>query len=100
MKKIIISAMMALFLIGCASAADPPPEEIPAWMKKELEGIKKSIKEGRENLDPNAKRPPIKKGKTAPKADPNKVYNVDVGDSFSEGPKDAKVTIIEWMDFQ
>ena len=35
-----------------------------------------------------------------PKADPNKVYNVEIGDSFTMGPKDAKVTIIEWMDFQ
>jgi len=35
-----------------------------------------------------------------PKADPNKVYNVEIGDSFTIGPKNAKVTIIEWMDFQ
>ena len=35
-----------------------------------------------------------------PKADPNKVYNVEIGDSFSMGPKDAKVTIIKWTDFQ
>ena len=33
-------------------------------------------------------------------ADPNKVYNIEVGDSFVKGKKDAKVTIIEWMDFQ
>ena len=35
-----------------------------------------------------------------PKADPNKVYNVEIGDSFTIGPKNAKVTIVEWMDFQ
>ena len=35
-----------------------------------------------------------------PQADPNKVYNIEIGDSFTIGPKDAKVTIIEWMDFQ
>ncbi len=35
-----------------------------------------------------------------PQADPNKVYNVEIGDSFTIGPKNAKVTIIEWMDFQ
>lgn len=35
-----------------------------------------------------------------PKADPNKVYNVAVGNSFVKGKPDAKVTIIEWMDFQ
>ena len=35
-----------------------------------------------------------------PQADPNQVYNVEIGDSFTIGPKNAKVTIIEWMDFQ
>jgi len=35
-----------------------------------------------------------------PQADPNKVYNIEIGDSFTMGPKNAKVTIIEWMDFQ
>ena len=38
--------------------------------------------------------------KKPPQADPNKVYNVEIGDSFTIGPKNAKVTIIEWMDFQ
>ena len=41
----------------------------------------------------NKKQPP-------PQADPNKVYNVEIGDSFTIGPKNAKVTIVEWMDFQ
>ena len=35
-----------------------------------------------------------------PQADPNKVYNIEIGDSFTMGPKNAKITIIEWMDFQ
>ena len=38
--------------------------------------------------------------KEPPKADPNKVYNIPIGDSFSKGPDDAAVTIIEWSDFQ
>jgi hypothetical protein len=35
-----------------------------------------------------------------PKADPNKVYNIEIGDSFTMGPDNAKVTMIEWTDFQ
>ena len=30
----------------------------------------------------------------------NKVYDIEIGDSFTLGPDDAKVTIIEWADFQ
>ena len=40
------------------------------------------------------------KKKQPPQTDPNKVYNIEIGDSFTMGPKNAKVTIVEWMDFQ
>jgi len=33
-------------------------------------------------------------------ADPSKVYKVPVGDSYFKGPKNAKVTIVMWSDFQ
>ena len=48
----------------------------------------------------NNNRPADNKKKQPPQADPNKVYNIPIGDSFSKGPKDAAVTIIEWSDFQ
>ena len=35
-----------------------------------------------------------------PKADPNKVYDIAIGNSIVLGKKDASVTIIEWTDFQ
>lgn len=31
---------------------------------------------------------------------PEKVFDIPVSGSFTIGPDDAKVTIIEWMDFQ
>ena len=34
-----------------------------------------------------------------PKLDPNKVYSVKIGNSFVQGNKNAKVTIIEWADY-
>ena len=34
-----------------------------------------------------------------PQADPNKVYSVEIGNSFVQGNKNAKVTIIEWGDY-
>ena len=40
------------------------------------------------------------KRKERPKEDPNKVYNVPAGTSYFKGGKDAKVTIIEFSEFQ
>ena len=48
----------------------------------------------------NKNKPADNKKKQPPQADPNKVYNVPIGDSFSKGPDNAAVTIIEWSDFQ
>ena len=65
---------------------------------KKIASLEKSVA----NLAIAGKNKPAdaNKKQQPPKADPNKVYNVEIGDSFTMGPKDAKVTIIEWMDFQ
>ena len=66
---------------------------------KKIASLEKSIA----NLAVASKNKPAannNKKQQPPQADPNKVYNVEIGDSFTIGPKNAKVTIIEWMDFQ
>ena len=65
---------------------------------EKIDTLEKSIA----NLAVASKNKPAadNKKQQPPKADPNKVYNVEIGDSFSMGPKDAKVTIIKWTDFQ
>ena len=64
---------------------------------KKIEAMDKSIA----NLAVASKNKPAdNKKQQPPQADPNKVYNVEIGDSFTIGPKNAKVTLIEWMDFQ
>ena len=65
---------------------------------KKMGSLEKTVK----NLELASKnQPPNKNNKQPPpQADPNKVYNIPIGDSFSKGPKDATVTIIEWSDFQ
>jgi protein-disulfide isomerase len=35
-----------------------------------------------------------------PQIDPNKVYNIALNDSAIRGPKNAKVTLVEFSDFQ
>jgi len=49
------------------------------------------------NLAIASKNQPANKQK--PKADPNKVYSVQIGNSFFQGNKNAKVTIVEWADY-
>ena len=38
--------------------------------------------------------------KQPPKADPNKVYDIAIGNSVIEGDPNAPITIVEWMDYQ
>src|SRR4030095_8793010 len=35
-----------------------------------------------------------------PQIDPNKVYTIPVGDTATEGPKDAKIVVVEFSDYQ
>ena len=65
---------------------------------QKIESLEKGQQGLRKNLAANTKTDPKKDNK--PKADPNKVYNIPIGDSVSKGPADAAVTIIEWSDFQ
>ena len=66
-------------------------------MDKAMNNMDKSIK----NLSlASNKKPADNKKQQPPQADPNKVYNVPIGDSYTEGPANAAVTIIEWSDFQ
>ena len=54
------------------------------------------------NNQTKVKPPPDKKKKKPepPKTDPNKVYDVAIGNSVVLGNLNAKVTIVEWTDFQ
>ena len=92
-------------LISCNTANNSGLEQTVNEVKdsqqvilKKIESLEKSIA----NLAVASKNKPAANNKKQepPKADPNKVYNVEIGDSFSMGPKDAKVTIIKWTDFQ
>ena len=92
-------------LISCNTANNSGLEQTINEVKdgqqvilKKIASLEKSVA----NLAVASKNKPAadNKKQQPPKADPNKVYNVEIGDSFTIGPKNAKVTIIEWMDFQ
>jgi len=96
----------SVLLVSCNtadnSAIEQKIDEIGDNQKillKKMDTMDKSIK----NLklaSANNNKPPNNKKDQPPKADPNKVYNIPIGDSVSKGPEDAAVTIIEWSDFQ
>ena len=108
----IKSRVINLFIIGLAGAliscsiennenSDQAINELKDGQQvilKKIASLEKSVA----NLAVASKNKPAadNKKQQPPKADPNKVYNIEIGDSFTIGPKDAKVTIIEWMDFQ
>ena len=91
-------------LISCNTANNSGMEQTMNEIKdnqnlilKKIESMDKSIA----NLALASKNKPAdNKKQQPPQADPNKVYNVEIGDSFTIGSKNAKVTLIEWMDFQ
>ena len=58
-------------------------------MKKTLAALNKPAPQAKDN-----------KKKQQPKADPNKVYDIAIGNSIIEGDPNAPITIIEWMDYQ
>ena len=94
---------IAGLLISCNTANNSGMEQAINEIKdnqkvilKKIESLDKSIA----NLALASKNKPADKKQQPPQADPNKVYNVEIGDSFTIGPKNAKVTLIEWMDFQ
>ena len=66
-------------------------------LEKGQQSLKKDFAISSKNSKPST---PKKDTPKKAQSDPNKVYNVAVGNSVVFGNKDAKVTITEWMDFQ
>jgi len=87
--KPVVSVVGLAALAACQGGSDI--EELKKGQKDilaKLDGLDKQMKAGA----PAAARPKM--------PDPNKVYNIPVADSFVRGPKTAKVTIVEFSDFQ
>jgi protein-disulfide isomerase len=91
--RMFLSALVALALVapGCAQKSDI--EAVQTTQKEilaKLEKIEKDI----------AARPAAPAAAQRPQIDPNKVYQIPVGNSAVRGPKDAPVTITMFSDFQ
>lgn len=85
-------------LIACTVETDSGPDGL-----KELREGQKAILERIENIEKTQKELLASWQKTSPKrpaVDYNKVYDIKVGQSPVRGAKEAKITLIEFSDFQ
>jgi len=92
-NRTFITAVLALALAapGCAQKSDI--DAVQATQKEilaKLEKLEKDI----------AAKPAAPAAAQRPQVDPNKVYEIPVGNSAVRGPKDAPVTIVMFSDFQ
>jgi protein-disulfide isomerase len=93
MKSLSLLAVGLVAFMACGGATPADVEEIKKSQKEildKLASLEKTVKEA-----PRAPTPPAR-----PQIDPNKVYDLPVGNSAVRGPKTAKVTITEFADYQ
>ena len=101
--KLIVTCAAGL-LISCNTSNNSGLEKTINDLKDGQQVILKKIAALETSMNnlalANKNKPADNKRQQPPQADPNKVYNIPIGDSFTKGPEDAAVTIIEWSDFQ
>jgi protein-disulfide isomerase len=96
-SRTMTAAMLALALAlpGCAQKSDI--EAVQATQKEILAKLEKIEKDQATIL---ARGGGAGAAAARPQIDPNKVYEIPVGNSYVRGPKDAPVTIVMFSDFQ
>jgi protein-disulfide isomerase len=91
-RRVLLLGVATLAACG-GSASDI--EELKKGQKDilaKLDGVEKTVQQLKAQPQPAAAQ--------RPQLDPNKVYPIPVGDSPVRGPRQAKVTITEFSDFQ
>lgn len=93
-----VAGALALSLLGAAGSARASDlDEIKETQKKILERLDAQDKVLKDILQKLEARP---QASGRPQIDPNKVYTIPVGTSPIRGPKGAKVTMVEFSDYQ
>ena len=125
--KLINVLFILVFIIGCSnnealvSQLQEKEKEIEQLKKRNFENLNLISKKDTEltelktNLKDSQKAKPKDRKNEPQKATlkdgtkilaydwevaPKEIFNIPVGDSYFFGPEDAKVTILEWMDYQ
>ena len=97
-----LAAVFAVYLVACA---DPKAVSEIEGKVDEIQAQQKDILAKLDAIDKGQKDMATKVASAArpagpPPEDPNKVYDIPVGKSFVKGPAGAKVTLVEFSDFQ
>ncbi len=104
------AAALSVSLLGCQGTGgfadaqerlaeiDQKQDAIIAKFAAIEEGIKEAKDAAAKAPPAAAKRPP--QGPRPGRPDPAATYKVDVGDANFKGPADAKITLVEYSDFQ
>ena len=119
--KMSLFTLVALLLIGCNNNEQSllvlikeKDLEIEQLKKKNAQILEKIAEKDSELIKLTSKENPskLKEPQEATLKDgtkilaynweiaPKEIFNIPVGDSYFIGAKDAKVTVIEWMDYQ
>src|SRR5262245_9051835 len=96
MRTVVRRVTLALLLACCACGGNPADiEEIKKGQKEILDrlaALEKSVQHVKAAAPPAAP--------ARPQIDPAKVYNIPLANSPMRGPSDAKVTVVEFADYQ
>lgn len=92
MRSAVLVLAAAVMAWGCGAT----PQDVDE-LKKNQKDILAKLEALATDVKAVASRPAVP---ARPDQDPNKVYDIPVGDSPVKGPKDAKVKIVEFSDYQ
>jgi protein-disulfide isomerase len=90
----VTATLLALVVLGGCGPNAADVEELKKGQKDilaKLESLDKAVQQVKAAPAPASARPQV---------DPSKVYTIPVGTSPVKGPKDAKVTIVKFSDYQ
>jgi protein-disulfide isomerase len=97
-----LAAVFAVYLVACA---DPKAMSDIKGKVDEIQAQQKDILAKLDTIDKGQKEMATKVASAArpagpPAEDPNKVYDIPVGNSYVKGAPNGKVTLVEFSDFQ
>jgi protein-disulfide isomerase len=97
------AAMVAVVGLGCqGSGSFAKVQEALSEIKDNQQSILARLDQLEEKIGTAPQRParPDAQQARPGQPDPGKTYKVPLGDAHTKGPADAKVTIVEWSDYQ